>query len=64
MRVLEPQDLDCLQDVSTVSEVRGPEPQEIVEDLTFPKVSKESATDSEFYDLWCSPLMSSHNPYT
>ena len=38
--VLETQDLDCLQDVSTVREVRGPEPLEIVEDLALPNVSK------------------------
>ena len=56
--VLETQDLDCLQDVSTVREVRGPEHLEIVEDLAFPNVSKDFATDSEFDEPWCSPLMS------
>ena len=55
--VLETQDLDCLHYVSTVREVRGPEPLEIVEDLAFPNVSKDFATYLQFYELWCSPLM-------
>ena len=38
-------------------EVRGPEFMEIVEELAFPNVSTYFATDSEFYELWCSPLM-------
>ena len=56
--VLETQDLDCLQDVSTVREVRGPEPLEIVEDFAFPSFSKDFATYSELNELWCSPLTS------
>ena len=48
-----------MTDVGTVLEVRGPTPLEIVEDLTFPNISNEFATGSEFYELRCSLLVSS-----